>query len=190
MNKIVGLILAGGNSERMGRDKSKLDFGGKSLLQRIINEHRKIVDQVYVIGKNEYEVENAVGIPDSVENIGPIGGLFTGMNHIKADWYLISPCDMPFLKYIDLQKIIDTSEENNCDAVVANSDNGIESLVAIYNKSILSLMEENINKGKLAIRGLFEQIQIKYLHFNGKIFEKDPFFNINYPEDYEKALSL
>jgi molybdopterin-guanine dinucleotide biosynthesis protein A len=51
-------------------------------------------------------------------------------------------------------------------------------------------MEENINKGKLAIRGLFEQIQIKYLHFNGKIFEKDPFFNINYPEDYEKALSL
>jgi len=190
MSNIAGLILAGGESRRIGTDKSILKFQGVSLLQRIVDEHKKVVDSVYVIGKKDKFVENVTGIPDTVKNIGPIGGLHTGMSLIDADCYLISPCDMPFLKSEDLMKLLISSEETDADAVIAKSEKGIEPLVAVYKKTILSKIEENIDSNNYAIRALFSKIKVKYLDFNEQIFEKNIFFNINYPEDYDTALKL
>ncbi len=190
MNNIAGIILAGGNSKRFGTDKSELNFNGLSLLQRIISEHKKILEEVYVIGKEDNEIDNAIGIRDKISNIGPIGGLFTAMHNIDTNWYLLSPCDMPFLMHTDLNKIIKICEKRSVDAIVAKSQKGIEPLVAIYNRSIFSTIEKNINNAKYSIRGIFKEIKIQYLNFDEKIFEKDPFFNINYRDDYMKALQL
>jgi len=93
MDKCVGIVLAGGKSRRMGKDKSLLEFYGKTLLQRIIDEQKKLLEEVYVIGKGTENFTNAIGIFDKIENKGPFGGLYTALSEIKSDWYLISPCD-------------------------------------------------------------------------------------------------
>ena len=171
----VGIILAGGKSRRMGKDKSLLEFEGKTLLQRIIDEQNMLLNKVFVIGKGTDNFENATGIYDQVENIGPIGGLFTAMSEIKADWYLISPCDMPFLNHTDLKVILDECIEEEYDAIIAESEKGIEPLVAAYSSKIFPLMKKNIEKENYAIRALFKQIkngnitgQIFYLKTKGK----------------------
>jgi molybdenum cofactor guanylyltransferase len=186
----AGIILAGGKSKRMGKDKSLLKFEDKTLLQRMIDEQKKLVTDVFVIGKETENFENAEGILDKVQNIGPIGGLFTAMSAIKANWYLISPCDMPFLMYTDLKVISDEFIKGEYEAIIAESDKGIEPLVAAYNSKIFPLIRANIENGNYAIRALFNQINKRFLKFDEQIFEKDIFFNINYPTDYKKALQI
>ncbi len=190
MAKYVGIILAGGKSRRMGKDKSLLDFQGRTLLQRTIDEQRKILDHVYVIGKGNEYFENATGIYDKIEDKGPIGGLYTALCEIKTDWYLISPCDMPFLNHKDLEEIIEESKIGDYDAIIAESENGYEPLVAAYSANIFPLMQKNMDNGNYAVRALFNQINKKYIKFNAQIFEKDIFFNINYPDDYKSAIQI
>ena len=190
MDNCVGIILAGGRSRRMGKDKSLLDFHGRTLLQRIIDEHRKLLNDVYVIGKKTEYFENATGIYDKIEDKGPIGGLFTALSEIKSDWYLISPCDMPFLNHIDLNELLEENIAGEYDAIIAESDKGYEPLVATYNSNIFPLMQKNMENGNYAVRALFNQINKKYIRFDAQIFEKDIFFNINYPDDYNSAIQF
>ena len=190
MDKCVGIVLAGGKSGRMGKDKSLLDFHGKTLLQRIIDQQRMLLDNVYVIGKGTENFTDAIGINDKIENKGPIGGLYTAMSEIKSDWYLISPCDMPFLSHVELNEILKENRTNNYDAIIAESEKGYEPLVAVYQSNIFSLMQKNIENGNFAVRALFNQINKKFIKFDSQIFEKDIFFNINYPEDYNHAIKL
>lgn len=186
----AGIILAGGRSKRMGKDKSLLIFEDKTLLQRMIDEQKKLIRDVYVIGKGTESFDNAEGILDKVENLGPIGGLFTAMSEIHANWYLISPCDMPFLKHTELKVILDEIENNRYEAIIAESKKGIEPLVAVYSSKIFPLMKQNIKNGNYAIRALFDKINKRFLKFDEQIFEKDIFFNINYPVDYKNALQI
>ena len=186
----AGIILAGGKSKRMGKDKSLLKFEGKTLLQRMIDEQKKIVSNVYVIGKGTENFENAEGIFDKVENIGPIWGLFTAMSEVQANLYLISPCDMPFLNHTDLKVILDEFIKGEYGAIIAESEKGTEPLVAVYSSKIFPLIKKNIENENYAIRAIFNQINKRFLKFDEQIFEKDIFFNINYPIDYENALQL
>ena len=188
MTDCAGVILAGGKSKRMGLDKSLLEFKGKTLIQRIIDEHNKLVENVFVIGKETGTLQNAIGVKDNIENIGPIGGLYTAMSEIKANWYLISPCDMPFLNHSDLKVILNEVKNSSHEAIIAESEKGLEPLVAAYNSSVLPVLKKNIENGNYAIRSLFKKINTKLLKFNAQIFEKDIFFNINYPDDYKSAL--
>ena len=190
MDKYVGIVLAGGKSRRMGKDKSLLDLYGKTLLQRIIDEQKKLLNEVYVIGKGTENFNNAIGIYDKIENKGPIGGVYTALSEIKSDKYLISPCDMPFLGQVELNEIIERSKDCECDAIIAESDKGYEPLVAIYDSKIFPLMHKNIENGNYAVRALFNQINKKFIKFEAKIFEKDVFFNINYPDDYNNAIKI
>jgi molybdopterin-guanine dinucleotide biosynthesis protein A len=167
-----------------------LDFHGRTLLQRIIDEHRKLLNDVYVIGKGTEYFENATGIYDKIEDKGPIGGLFTALSEIKSDWYLISPCDMPFLNHIDLNELLEENIAGEYDAIIAESDKGYEPLVATYNSNIFPLMQKNMENGNYAVRALFNQINKKYIRFDAQIFEKDIFFNINYPDDYNSAIQF
>jgi molybdopterin-guanine dinucleotide biosynthesis protein A len=184
MDNCVGIILAGGKSKRMGEDKSLLKFRGKTLLQRIIDEQNKILNNVYVIGKESKNFEDAIGVKDKIFDKGPIGGLFTAISEIRSEWYLITPCDMPFVSHTHLSKLLDHRNTGDFDAVIAESENGIEPLVAVYNRNIFNKMEENIKNKNYAVRFLFKQFHKKYIKFDAQIFEKDVFFNINCPDDY------
>jgi len=190
MDKCVGIVLAGGKSKRMGKDKSLLDFYGKTLLQRIIDEQKKLLDEVYVIGKGTENFTDAIGIYDKIEDKGPFGGLYTAQSEIKSDWYLISPCDMPFLSHAELREILTEYKNSDYDAIIAESEKGYEPLVAIYSSNIFPLMQKNMKNGNYAVRALFNQINKKFIKFDEQIFEKDVFFNINYPDDYNHAIKI
>ena len=90
----------------------------------------------------------------------------------------------------DLNKILLEAENTDYDAIIAESEKGYEPLVAIYNKNIFSQMQKNMDTGNFAVRALFDQINKKFIKFDTQIFEKDVFFNINYPDDYNHAMKI
>jgi molybdenum cofactor guanylyltransferase len=105
MDKIAGLILAGGASRRMGRDKAKLVSGGKTLVERMAAILQKA-------GCAPVQISGQSGIKDVYPGMGPLAGMHAAVLAIKeAKAIIIVPVDMPELSHKCLQKLSDTAGE-------------------------------------------------------------------------------
>jgi molybdopterin-guanine dinucleotide biosynthesis protein A len=181
--QITAIILAGGQSKRMGTDKALLELDGVSLLQNTINLCESISDSILISSNNPKH--NKFGWPvisDEIKNCGPLGGIFTCLKKSKTDWNVVISVDAAFVKVEFLQFIL--AEISDVEAIVPFSDRGKEPLIALYNKTVLSAMNKKIDQGDFKMHGLLETINTKYVDA-GKWLEKYPklLHNINRPED-------
>ena len=100
-HNILGVVLAGGKSSRMGQNKSQLIFNGTSLL-----EYAK--DSLKQAGCRHVIISGQYGLPDDTPHLGPLGGISTIIKHNKTpEIFLFLPVDMPYLQSQDLKKLID-----------------------------------------------------------------------------------
>ena len=191
-NYISGIILAGGLSTRLGRDKSIEPIENQTLLSRIYQRLLQITNDITVVVNTE---EKAKKIPvidvniviDQYPNCGSLGGIFTGLNHAQQEWALVVACDMPFINIQLIEKMIKL--RTNHDAVVPYLDGFPEPTHALYSKKCLPYIEKYLKKNQLQISNFFKEVNIKKL--NTEIIKKhDPdllsFFNIN----NEKELNI
>lgn len=184
---LVGAILAGGRSTRLGQDKTWILWEGKPLLARMFTLLRELGLEVWILGRSpqEYGFE-CNWLLDEIKNIGPMGGIYTGLKNIRKSLLVVS-CDLPYLSTFCLKKLL-SERENNGQKVMTTffyPDTGyIESLVAIYEYEALNYikkaLKQKIFKLSAAIPAeLRTQIKVKEEW-------KKYFFNLNYPEDLEK----
>lgn len=103
----LGVLLAGGQSRRMGADKATLRFRGQRLIDKVAHELAKALsvtpDRLVVSGN----VEGYHSIPDQIPGLGPIGGIKTIVETIKTIQYIIVPIDMPSLEFWVLRELLD-----------------------------------------------------------------------------------
>lgn len=105
-HKILGVVLAGGKSSRMGQNKSQLMFNGISLL-----EHAN--DALKQAGCHHVIISGQDGLPDDTPHLGPLGGVSTIIKHNKTpEIFLFLPVDMPYLQSQYLKNLIDILLEN------------------------------------------------------------------------------
>lgn len=170
---IAGVVLAGGESKRMGVDKSQLTIGNITLLdhaQQILFDSQ--INDVFVSGHH--------GIPDQYNNIGPIGGILSCLNVLKSfDFVLFIPVDMPF---------ITTKMVNTLKCAIDNSavhfKNYNMPLMIMNSPSIRDQINHNIKKNKLSLYQLYEVLDIYELKNN---FQKELFMNTNTPTHWQDA---
>jgi molybdenum cofactor guanylyltransferase len=94
----TGIILAGGKSERMGKDKGLMDWKGKQLVQYSIEALRPFCDHMIISTNNdEYARFGIPLVKDEYPNIGPMGGLHAGLKASKTEHNLFMSCDMPLV---------------------------------------------------------------------------------------------
>lgn len=187
MNKsqILGTVLSGGKSSRMGRDKGLMNYKNKPLVAFAIDLLKHVTNQI-VISTNDmqYKQFGYPLVPDLISNIGPIGGIYSVMKQTNTLYYMVIACDMPFAsKELANKLLLHTSE---ADIVVPVHDNKIEPLFGIYSREILSIIEQQINRNNYKLMRLLDCCNTKYLDINS--FQKtdtDNFKNINSPEDAE-----
>ena len=94
------MILAGGRSRRMGRDKADLQVGGQSLLVRTACVLSEVVDEILVVGRDSFSSalpHSVRAVPDEVPGIGPLGGLLSGLRRTTYPYAVVVACDLPFL---------------------------------------------------------------------------------------------
>ena len=196
---ITAVILAGGQSRRLGRDKAVEPFAGEPLISRVIRRASEAVSAhhvVVVVG----DADRAAELPldddhlvavDVFPDCGSLGGIYTGLNASPTQWSLVAACDMPFLSAPLLSHL--ASLRDGFDAVVPVVDGRPEPTHALYTRRCLPPIEARLRAGQLKISGFFDDVAVRYVPEND-IREFDPdllsFFNINRPEDLARAMEL
>ena len=96
---VTGILLAGGKSRRMGRDKRFLPVGEETLFARSLAALRSIFQRVLVVvAQDSPPIDtDAIVLRDLVPDCGSLGGLYTGLKEAGTDWVFAVACDMPFL---------------------------------------------------------------------------------------------
>ena len=181
---LYGLVLAGGRSRRMGRDKALLEHDGQSQLARMMALLDDHVDRAFVstgIGQvDEPERRRFDRIVDRYDDIGPLAGILSAMDEYpEVDWLVVA-CDLPNIDAATLQYLVDNrSPEHPFTAFTSSHDGLPEPLCAVYRAGTDSILREFIEDGircprKILIRSdtrLMQQLDPRSLD------------NVNTPED-------
>jgi len=188
----TGVILAGGMNTRFsGQDKAFLSVGGMRIIDHLFSLFNALFEDILLVTNDPYKyLEWDINI---VSDLFPVRSSLTGIH--AGLFYTLNPfaffaaCDTPFLKR-ELVEIIINSIEQGVDVVIPETPAGLEPLCAVYSKECLKPVEQQIIQKKFKIGQLFKKRRVKKIP--EKILrEKDPdlisFFNINTPQDQEKA---
>jgi len=185
---ITGIILVGGKSRRMGRDKAFLEVAGKPLFEIILELFRDNFSRLLLVGNRE-ERFAGYGLP-VVPDIYPgssLGGLYTGLHEAETDHVFVSSCDLPFPSGEVLRYLCSLKE--GFDAVVPSTRYGYEPLFALYAKSCLAPIKDLLDKGEFCAYAYYPQIRVRYVTPE-ELAPLDPggraFLNLNTPEQFAK----
>ena len=185
---MTGILLAGGKSKRMGIDKAFIDFQGSKLYEYPLNILQEFCTEV-IISSSDKRFKNTGHnvIPDIIDNIGPIGGIYTCLQKIKDQKALIMSCDIPFITAEFISFLSCISGEHDI-TVGVNKNNQPEPLAGIYNKRILKKIEAQINSENYKINHLFKDLDVILIDPRSRGWDPDElFFNVNKSSDLFEA---
>lgn len=158
---VTGVLLAGGQSRRMGRDKARIEINGEMLFTRSLALMQRYFSKVLIAGDRPDLAQP--GIP-TVADIFPgsaLGGLYTGLNAAQTEWIFVVPCDMPYPDGRLVEMLL--SQRAGVDAVVPRTPKGYEPVFAAYHRNCLPHMEEMLRNGQHRIYDFYQRIGIRYL---------------------------
>jgi len=175
--EISAIILAGGKSTRMGTDKALLKYNDKTFLEIVTNEIKKICKTILICSNNlNHKIDNCELIFDKYSEIGPIGGIYSGLSESKTEYNIVIACDNIFIKAEIFELLWEKSKEKNYDITIANYKNFPEPLIGIYNKSALKFIQQNIINKDYKLQNLLKNSNTIKVDFDD---ENDIFININ-----------
>jgi molybdenum cofactor guanylyltransferase len=190
---VTGVILAGGKSRRMGRDKAFLPFGDGLLIERVIEVIQPVTADVILVTNTpeQYQRFNLPMFADVIPDAGSLGGIYTGLVYAKTPYSLCLACDMPFVKPEFLRLLCDTAAE--ADVVIPRNAEDFQPLCAVYAQTCREPIRQKIDAGRLKITGFFDHVHVRVIE--GELLAGyDPhdvmFFNANTPEEYEQARQM
>ncbi len=149
-------ILAGGESTRMGQDKSALIWEGRTVLEHLVSKAIGTTLPVAVIGRSipqERSNTNLRSLPDVIPRIGPLGGLYTALTTTTADAVLALACDTPLLTTAAINWLILQAKHmgDESDGIVVRNGDHFEPLFAIYKLTCLPLIQKQMDRGNRAL---------------------------------------
>lgn len=191
--EITGVLLTGGASRRMGKNKAFLQLEGQPLLQRSLDVLQSVCREVLISsrGSEIYEGYGFKVVPDVIKDKGPLGGLYSVLPEAKYEQLFIAACDMPLLQAKAIKAVC--RELGDYDAVVPYISGRMHPLHGSYHRRILPLVERNLQSGKLKLMDLLNSCRSRILNFDeafpegeDKEWLESSFWNVNTPDDWER----
>lgn len=194
LDGIAPIILAGGKSSRMGRDKSFVAVAEQPLIERVIGCLRQTFSRPPLIVTNRpqhYEHLRLAMIGDQICGQGPLGGIHAGLCAIQEPYAFVVACDMPFL---DPRLICHMAERAAGYQVVMPRDGAAtEALHAVYHTSCRDAIERCLAEGRRRIVDFLPQVTVRYIEaaeYAPYCWGRQPFFNVNDGNDLQLAQRL
>lgn len=185
------MILAGGLSTRIGRDKGGLKIGGHSLADTAVAVMGAVFeDLVYVTNspKTAPRRPNLTIAQDEIPHLGPLGGLLAGLKAIKTSRAFVVAYDMPFVNPNLIELML--AKNSHADVVVGRVGGQLEPLHAVYGRQCVLVIEAQLEKGERKIKDFYTLVKVEVVE-EAELRKIDPelksFFNINTWQDYESA---
>lgn len=174
-----GAVLAGGRSSRFGQDKALYVYNGKPLALWALGSLAG-ADERFLVSSRPYDFGVPV-YPDRYPG-SSLGGLHTALVYAANAWVAVAACDMPFLTADYWQKLLEHTEGVQA-VVVRGPDGRLEPLAALYQKTLLPLVEAQLQAGDFRLHALLEETEAQVLAFNALAFDPNVFINLNRLED-------
>ncbi len=185
----TALILAGGDSRRMGRDKTRIEFDGQPLLQRVIGQMKVLFPQVLVSVRQARVGIDVPQICDEIPGAGPLAGLCAGLEHAETPWVFAVAADMPFLNPGLIGQL--AQKRNSSQAVVPVVKGYPQPLTAFYARSALPVIQAVLaGSGKHSLRSVLERLDVLWVD-EKNLIGADPglrsFVDLDTPDDLLRA---
>jgi molybdopterin-guanine dinucleotide biosynthesis protein A len=190
---LTGIILAGGQSRRMGRHKPFIRAGGIPLFERVYRVLHQIFSNITVVTNDpeEFRFYDVRILCDLIPNGGSLGGLYTGLMDAQSDQVFCFASDMPFLNPGLIRYMMGKSHQG--DVIIPRTSEGVQPLHAIYAKTCLAPIENLMSRGNLKIIDFFQEVTVSYI-LEKEILRYDPmltcFLNVNTDEDLQHVENL
>ncbi|MGE5303271.1 MAG: NTP transferase domain-containing protein [Alphaproteobacteria bacterium] len=187
----AAIILAGGKSSRMGQAKALLVFDGEPLIAHIERALKRMFAEVIVVASPQQELPSlaATVVRDDVAYQGPVGGIYYGLRAAGGKFSFVTSCDAPFLNLKFISYL--TAQISDYDVVVPYWEERYQPLHAVYRRSVLPLLQGQLERGELRPVYLFDKVRTRRVG-EDEIKALDPdgltFLNMNTPQDYQAAL--
>lgn len=199
MSDIIGVILCGGISSRMGMNKSLLKIENKTLIEIIYERIKKVFDKI-IISTNEpddYSFLPIEKIKDIYPNLGPLSGIHSSLSYVNEDKIFIISCNTPFITTSLIKHLLTIQTDEPI--IIPKAKDKVQYLIGIYSKEILPIAQEVLDANTIAkriyeekklftfsIENFIERVGAEIVNVENEIFYfSDLFFNMNTPEDYE-----
>ena len=195
ISKVSGVLIAGGQSRRMGHDKRFITVGGIGIFRRTLDVLKKTFAETIVVlaePVDSLEAQGSKVVYDIVPNAGSLGGLYTGLMTSSESRVFAVACDMPFLDAEVIHYM--ASFDRTADVVVAELEGRFQPMHAMYSQRCLPYLQAMADKQDLKIQRLFleKQLRVAVLsksHLTGLASGHRSFQNINTPEDLARAVA-
>jgi molybdopterin-guanine dinucleotide biosynthesis protein A len=191
------IVLAGGESYRMGQPKLSLDFGGVPLLTRIVLQLKQRFDEIVIVAAPEsltapsFEIAAVRVVHDDTAFGGPLEALRRGLVALEHDVGFACSCDLPLLNAYVADALVGMIED--FDAVIPEVGGKLQPLHAVYRKRCASAIGSLAATGEKRLTANANAVNARRITEN-ELRAIDPelrsFFNVNTPDDYTRALQL
>jgi molybdopterin-guanine dinucleotide biosynthesis protein A len=196
------IILAGGQSSRMGRDKALITVEGIPLLQRTCEIALQCASQVFVVTSSTRNYSKVVPdrcyviqerlLPGESKPQGPLIGFTQGLIQIETEWVLLLACDLPRLNKTILQR---WGEQligiDGAIALLPQGEKGWEPLCGFYQTACLASLTQFIDQGGRSLQAWLAEVPVEAIQFSTELDkncqERAMLFNCNTPEDLWKV---
>jgi len=189
---LTGVILAGGLSRRLGRDKALLSLGGEPLALRVAALLQPLVQELW-LSTNRPLAHAGLGLPlvtDLVPSQGPLGGLLTALFFSPTPWVLAASVDSPFLQPRLLEAMCRRAAKTSRPAVLAESARELETFPGLFHVRLRPRLEEYLHQGERRVRPFLQACRPEILS-REETARLDPeglsFLNLNTPGDLTAA---
>lgn len=184
---VTGVILVGGRSRRMGRDKALLPLGGKPLAERVMDAFRQVFRRTILVGdRGERFASSGLPVFPDIHPGSALGGLHTGLVRAGTPFIFVSACDVPWPDPRVIARICSLRE--GYDVVVPRTEGGIDPLFAVYGTGCLPAMERMLREGNYRIYDFYPEVRTRHVdqaELADLVTPGRTFVNVNTPEEFE-----
>lgn len=182
-----GIILAGGKATRLnGIPKGLIQLNGMPILENQVNLLKKFCHQIIIVSNDSsyhyLQSDTIVVISDLIKDIGPLGGLYTGLSFTNKEKNIVLACDMPYVSEDVMHFLISYQEKG--EVIVPKLQEDIHPLCGIYSINILPIIQQQIEKNNFKLKHLLKLTNTFYVDFPDSM--KNFLTNINTFEELNK----
>ena len=195
-NKILGVVLAGGKSQRFGQDKSQVKLNGKILIDYILSEIIDEFKETLIVTNQSISFMSSkkiTVIEDFKKGLGPLGGVLSAMKWIKDNnkeysWISTFPADTPFFTKKELKNFYNDIKIENNKLFFIKDKNTRHNIFGLWSLDLMDQLETDLYNGERKVEIWANSIGVSTVNIEYKNI--NPFFNINTINDLEKAKKI
>lgn len=209
--ELVGFVLAGGQSSRMGKDKALLEFRGRPLIAHAAGILETAGLKVFIAGAHAEAGSRlntyAPVIPDREPGLGPVGGICAALASTDAEFGVFLPVDIPLLPASLVLYLIRRARITDCAVTLASMSGHVQTFPAVISRRTLPALEKEVAQRRLGCLASFQtaavelgeriaDVDAEVLVQSGQVSHPDAlpvahwFLNLNTQQDLRRAVSL